>query len=191
MTEPNRKRGLIRMALMGTAFVGLTAVLIVFQPGSPRHALQLAEPEASVTRVAPAGLETVTAAPAPAATDQTASMRDLTNTAISNLRSATGTAAAAPAPAPAPGQPGSLLYSVVQRSMGGTAQPGLPSPEVTRTAAAPAATYLVEPGDTLVGIARKLYGDVNMASEIFLLNTAVMPRPDSLRAGMVLALPVR
>lgn len=188
MTEPNRKRGLIRMALMGTAFVGLTAVLIVFQPGSPRHALQVAEPEASVTRVAPAGLETVTAAPAPAATDQTASMRDLTNTAISNLRTATGTTTAA---APAPGQPGSLLYSVVQRSMGGTAQPGLPSPEVTRTAAAPAATYLVEPGDTLVGIARKLYGDVNMASEIFLLNTAVMPRPDSLRAGMVLALPVR
>jgi nucleoid-associated protein YgaU len=214
MTQTTRNRGLIRMALMGTAFVGLTVVLVVFQPGSPRHAANKFDQEPSVTRVATSALNDVVSASGaenravtpdaviPAAStasdaveaEQPNSMRDLTFGAISNLKSATtGTT-------PPPGQPGSLLHSVVQRSIGTTptAPPQTrPAEPVVATAPVQAVpqpvpatvSYIVKPGDTLVGIARALYGDVNMASTIFLRNTDVMSRPDSLQAGMVLALP--
>jgi nucleoid-associated protein YgaU len=204
------------MALMGAAFVGLTIVLIVFQPGSPRNAATSISLEPSVTRTASALEEVVSASatdarpepravaatPVAAASDrgvagpeQPASMRDLTFGAISNLKTATTGAT------PAPGQPGSLLYSVVKRSMGlaeaPDARPVATTPYVVASPPAPsgprpdaaAVSYFVKPGDTLVSIARTLYGDVNMASAIFQKNTDVMTRPDSLRAGMVLALP--
>lgn len=184
MSDTPRNSGLIRMVLMGTAFIGLTVVLVVFQPGSPRHAALPPAPESSVTRDAPAPLEAVIVsgtAGATAMTQQPASVRDLTYGAISNLKSATSGAT------PAPGQPGSLLHGVVQRSLHTDPQ----STQPMATNAAASGTYIVQPGDTLVGIAKKLYGDVNMASEIFIRNTGIMPRPDSLRAGMSLDLPPR
>lgn len=54
MTQSSNSAGYIRMALMGTAFIALTIVLIVFQPGSPRNTQSSFEPEApsAVTRVA-------------------------------------------------------------------------------------------------------------------------------------------
>ena len=205
------------MALMGTAFVGLTVVLVVFQPGSPRHAANSADQGPSVTRVAStalnggvaaSGVDTLSesraaeasavipAASAVVGAKQPASVRDLTYGAISNLKSATAGAT------PAPGQPGSVLHSVVQRSIATSPTEG-PLPRGVEPVAAKAPVeavsqahprtveYLVKPGDTLVSIARTLYGDVNMAPAIYLQNVDVMSRPDSLRAGMVLALPVK
>ena len=203
MTQTSKTSGLIRMGLMGTAFIALTIVLIVFQPGSPRKAQVLPEPETEirVTReaapldtVAPSVepvQQTVTVAPQPVATpvrtaDEPTNMRDLTFSAISNLKAATT------GEAPAPGQPGSLLHSVVQRSMANSTRPQVTEIEPVRadTSRAPTVTaYFVRPGDTLMSIAEELYGDVNMSTAIFQANTDTLSRPDSLQAGMVLKLP--
>ena len=206
MTEGQRHKGLIRMGLMGTAFIALTIVLIVFQPGSPRHANNAPVPEASVTRVAPsldtisapstsanrkAGTEMITTArpaPAPSEVPATGSMRDLTFSAISNLKSATT------GEAPAPGEPGSLLHSVVQRSLKSAPEVQAPANAQTQTSASTIRTpktgsYFVRPGDTLISIAYELYGDADMAARLFEANTDVMARPDSLRPGMVLEVP--
>ncbi|WP_299787792.1 LysM peptidoglycan-binding domain-containing protein [uncultured Marivita sp.] len=209
MTDTSKTSGLIRMALMGTAFIGLTIVLIVFQPGSPRNATfeAMDEPEV-VTRdaaplvSAPQETETV-AAPIPApvqvvdakpqAADQPTNMRDMTFSAISNLKSVTT------GEAPAPGQPGSLLHSVVQRSIAKTASSTNATPTLTeitpvRTETAPPAddgTYLVRDGDTLLSIAKEVFGDTGMASEIYRGNVDIMASPDSLTPGMTLKLPVR
>lgn len=205
MTQSTRNRGLIRMALMGTAFVILTIVLIVFQPGSPRqHASDPAVTEPTVTRVMPAldniaAVEPVsperiaqhTPAVAPVSAPQNAqpnSVRDLTFAAIRNLKTATT------GETPAPGDPGSLLHSVVQRSIGAAPVPTVTTPEpvqaATRTTRQPTSgSYFVRPGDTLISIATEVYGDANMATELFESNKNIMSRPDSLQTGMVLALP--
>lgn len=217
MTHSSRHAGLIRMALMGTAFIALTIVLIVFQPGSPRHAQSSFEPDTSptVTRADPLAqpavitppvtIAPVAQAPASAVQSQIAipvqssgetsgqptNMRDMTFSAISNLKSVTT------GETPAPGQPGSLLHSVVQRSIAN----GTPAPTATRpvTRIEPVSTgtprtpstrsYFVRPGDTLLSIAIELYGDTSMSSEIFRQNANVMSSPDSLKPGMVLKLP--
>lgn len=215
MTQTTKSAGLIRMALMGTAFIALTIVLIVFQPGSPRHAQSDFETDqpTTVTRVAdpmthaPVVNEPVAVAPTPVPTaapapqivtsaqapDQPTNMRDMTFSAISNLKSVTT------GEAPAPGQPGSLLYSVVQRSIANKAPTETTAPQVTQiepvSTNAPrfptASSYFVRPGDTLLSIAIELYGDRSMANEIFRQNTGIMSSPDSLKPGMVLKLPVR
>lgn len=210
MTQTNRHKGLIRMAMMGTAFVGLTIVLIVFQPGSPRHQASLpAANEPSVTRVAPAldqmsaptsvatAQDSVVPAPAPNVARQTSAssgqdpknVRDMTFAAISNLKSVTT------GEAPAPGEPGSLLHSVVQRSIGTVPQTTVaPVDPVQNASTRPikrpnSGSYFVQPGDSLVSIAQEIYGDVSMAAALFEQNKGVMSRPDNLRVGMVLVLP--
>lgn len=224
MTDTSKNAGLIRMALMGTAFIGLTVILIVFQPGSPRHAQTTLDTEAntSVTRVAdpltvaPTDTKPVVAtpvvtpvpapAPAPPAPQitstqsdagQPANMRDMTFSAISNLKSVTT------GEAPAPGQPGSLLHSVVQRSIANkTATPAstpTPAPTITQveqvrtpTPRVPSTgSYFVRPGDTLLSIAREVYGDTAMSGELFRYNTNIITSPDSLKPGMVLKLPTQ
>lgn len=207
--QTSNSAGYIRMGLMGTAFIALTIVLIVFQPGSPRNAQSTFEPEPSstVTRVAdlltppPAPEVTPVVAPAPVqvptpmpqlattnqADDQPTNLRDMTFSAISNLKSVTT------GEAPAPGQPGSLLHSVVQRSIANstaapTTAPQVTAPQVTapqvteiRPVSAPrlpsTGAYFVRPGDT------------TMSSEIFRHNTNILTSPDSLKPGMVLKLP--
>jgi nucleoid-associated protein YgaU len=220
MTETSKSAGLIRMALMGIAFIALTVILIVFQPGSPRNAQTTLDIEAttSVTRVA----DPLTAAPAdttpvePAlvtvetqvpvetpiptlpqiaattnASEQPTNMRDMTFSAISNLKSVTT------GEAPAPGQPGSLLYSVVKRSIANEARTQTTPPAVTqiepvsttRPRAPKAGAYFVRPGDTLLSIANEVYGDTSMSAEIYRQNTNIISSPDSLKPGMVLKLP--
>lgn len=214
MTHSSRHAGLIRMALMGSAFIALTIVLIVFQPGSPRHAQSSFEPDTSptVTRVDPLAQPAVIAQPvtvAPAAqapasavqsqiaipvqslgqtSGQPTNMRDMTFSAISNLKSVTT------GETPAPGQPGSLLHSVVQRSIANGTPAPTPvtriEPVSTGTPRTPSTrSYFVRPGDTLLSIAIELYGDTSMSSKIFRQNTNVMSSPDSLKPGMVLKLP--
>lgn len=207
MSGASRNTGFIRMAIMGGAFVGLTVVLLVFQPGAPRQAEVMPLPDSAVTRVAaPLAPETtqepqttaVALQPAPTIQndDASMSMRDLTFNAISDLKSATT------GEAPAPGQPGSLLHSVVQRSLGSQSavQPSAPQPSATQASAALepdtaseprsiAKTYFVRPGDTLTSIARDVYGDIAMAGRIMDENRNLISRPNSLRAGMILELP--
>lgn len=201
------------MALMGIAFLALTIVLIVFQPGSPRHkasapgldtptVTRVASPEEDVmtTKTRVAEEQTTTdilsvpqTQPTTSIAQDAGNVRDMTFAAISNLKSATT------GETPAPGQPGSLLHSVVQRSLGETptvtASPE-PIAQVTETAThafgpPKNGRYFVLPGDTLTSIAEDMYGDADMATTIFQSNLNILARPDSLRAGMVLALPSR
>jgi len=63
--------------------------------------------------------------------------------------------------------------------------PQLPSVE-TSTAAG---TYLVQPGDTLSGIAEKVLGDQSRWVEIYEANSHILTSPDKIRAGMTLKIP--
>ena len=49
-------------------------------------------------------------------------------------------------------------------------------------------TYVVQPGDSLYKIARKIYGDGAMWQELYDKNTTVLKHPCLLSAGMVLYL---
>jgi nucleoid-associated protein YgaU len=53
----------------------------------------------------------------------------------------------------------------------------------------PPRTYVVQPGDTLSGIAGSELGDSNRWPEIFLLNRALIRHPDRIFPGQVLVLP--
>ena len=49
--------------------------------------------------------------------------------------------------------------------------------------------YVVQPGDSLVTIAERIYGDVNMTGPLYALNQGLLVRPDGLRVGQTLVLP--
>jgi len=51
------------------------------------------------------------------------------------------------------------------------------------------ASYTVQPGDTLSGIAQKQLGDANRWPEIFVLNRGIIGDPNRIKPGQVLALP--
>lgn len=200
---------MIRMVLFGLAFLGITVGLLVLQPGSNRPVSQpysepvtRAEPAFDIAPDAPMVAEAAESVPllpqpepaapepvarlipqpapvlAPAAPLDDQSLRRLTWTTLSGLNHATGRDSA-------PGQPGSLLHTIVRRSLDdGAPQPGAAAPEP----AIPAA-YVVEEGDSLVSIAEKFYGDMNMTGPLFAANQAIIGRPDDLRPGQVLTLP--
>ncbi|WP_425100883.1 LysM peptidoglycan-binding domain-containing protein [Tropicibacter sp. S64] len=199
---------MIRMVLLAVGFVAITIALVVFQPGSNRAA-RLPDMPSPVTRAEPA-LDTApvqdplasavanglvqTPAPQPAAPkpqiqpqtrvasapaagldDQT--MRRMTWDTLSNLNQATGHEKA-------PGQPGSLLHTIVRRSLN---EPAMPAP----AASAAEGVYIVQPGDSLVSIAERVYGDVNMTGPLFAANQSKLTRPDDLRPGQQLVLPAK
>lgn len=62
-------------------------------------------------------------------------------------------------------------------------------PGSTPDAGPQAREYVVQPGDTLSGIASDVYGSAAMAREIYQANRDVMTDEDSLRVGMKLRLP--
>ena len=51
------------------------------------------------------------------------------------------------------------------------------------------ASYTVQPGDTLSGIAQQNLGDANRWPEIFVLNRGIIRDPDRISPGQVLVLP--
>ena len=55
--------------------------------------------------------------------------------------------------------------------------------------AAPAATYTVQPGDTLSKIAKEKLGDGNAYMEIFNANRDQLSDPDKIKPGQVLKIP--
>lgn len=57
------------------------------------------------------------------------------------------------------------------------------------TASPSTQTYTVVPGDTLSGIARRLYGSAQRWREIYEANTDQLSNPDLIRPGQVLRLP--
>lgn len=197
---------MIRMALIAGGFVAVTLILVLFQPGGARGSKEIAIPTQEVTRAEPAiadipsaPVDVVAPTPAPRVVMAQPSlptadlgdedMRRMTWTTLSNLNQATGQAKA-------PGEPGSLLHTIVQRSLGDGAH--VPVREQTVTAAAPVAApkdlaqvYLVRPGDSLMSIAEEIYGDLNMTGRLFTANQAILARPDDLRPGQTLVLPAR
>ena len=50
-------------------------------------------------------------------------------------------------------------------------------------------TYVVQRGDTLSGIASKVYGDRNQWNRIFEANRNSLPSPESIREGQTLVIP--
>lgn len=187
---------MIRLALLAIGFLGITVALIVFQPGSNRRASPELLPEPSVTRAEPAfeaapeptglqpiqdmaGLTPVVPSPAPAASLGDEELRRMTWSTLSNLNTATGRDSA-------PGQPGSLLHTIVRRSLDD--QSATPQISLDNNNAQ---IYVVQPGDSLVAIAERLYGDVNMTGPLFAANQAVLSRPDDLRPGLALVLPAK
>ena len=184
---------MIRMFLFAAGFVAITLVLVIYQPGSSRPSRDVPEP---VTRAEPAALAPTAPAqiaapatqalaqpaPAPRVAAPTASgtmddqaLRKMTWDTLSNLNTATGRESA-------PGQPGSLLHTIVRRSLeDGSAAPA-PQAVVPDT-------YVVQAGDSLISIAEKVYGDVNMTGPLFAANQAFLTRPDDLRPGQRLVLP--
>lgn len=205
---------MIRMVLFGLAFVAVTVVLVVMQPGAGRLAADDPAPEPVVTRAEPVLGQApqpvrAAAAPTPVALSapqprQTSpriatqsdlddqSLRKMTWQTLSGLNHATGRDSA-------PGQPGSLLHTIVRRSMGDTSTPppsASTGPAIRLRAAtvAPAApqspdTYVVQTGDSLMSIAEKIYGDINMTGPLFAANQNILSRPDDLRSGQSLILP--
>ncbi|WP_323768266.1 LysM peptidoglycan-binding domain-containing protein [Antarctobacter sp.] len=196
---------MIRMVLLAFGFVAVTVALLVVQPGAFRRSAERsapdpvtrAEPAAVVVPVPPglaaepadrglgypAGLAPVTrsappvpgrVAGAPVSLDD-AEMRRMTWDALSDLNQATGRDSA-------PGQPGSLLHTIVRRSLSGSGT----APEARTPGSG---VYVVQPGDSLVSIAERIYGDVNMTGPLFAANQSVLRRPDDLRPGQSLILP--
>ena len=209
---------MIRMVLLATGFMAITIALVLFQPGSARRPpASYAEP---VTRAEP-GLPAATTqfeaharisepktassgasiaqkpviAPVKGATESTAlddqSLRRMTWETLSNISRATGKEST-------PGQPGSVLHTIVRRSLddsgkanGLTATQGRLDGEVALTQQQPSRVYVVQSGDSLVSIADKIYGDVNMTGPLFAANQAILLRPEDLRVGQILVLPGR
>lgn len=211
---------MIRMVLFGLGFVAITLALVIIQPGSNRDAAGLPVSE-KVTRAAPElapelgpvqrpagqpdlavltpqtinaqsanavaalGAQPLDVQPqAPGGIDDQ-SLRKMTWDTLSSLNHATGREAA-------PGQPGSLLHTIVKRSMDapdGVAAPGTAQTGQRALGASP--MYVVQPGDSLISIAQKVYGDVNMTGPLFAANQAILSRPDDLKSGQTLILPRR
>lgn len=205
---------MIRMVFIAVAFVAVTVALVVIQPGIPRSADDGIVPE-PVTRAQPVGTAPaplgvslpqavtpqarplasatssgffpaptgVTRPPAIARADadpmDDREMRQMTWEALSGLNSATGRNTA-------PGQPGSLLHAIVQRSLEGAPVPVVRPPAVVDGVPQ---VYVVQPGDSLVTIAERIYGDVNMTGPLYALNQGLLVRPDGLRVGQTLVLP--
>ncbi len=192
---------MIRMVLLALGFVVVTVALVVLQPGSGRRAADEPLPEPVVTRAEPAltASEPVVQSE-PYATQQMPpavltpqrpvamvpqqgdmddhSLRKMTWQTLSSLNHATGRESA-------PGQPGSLLHTIVRRSLD-------EAPDATSAPEASVSdVYVVQTGDSLVSIAEKVYGDVNMTGPLFAANQAILSRPDDLRAGQTLVLPAK
>lgn len=197
---------MIRMVLLGLGFLAVTVALVVLQPGAgPRtedqpllgtspvtrgepaltmpltdepHVAEPTQPvQATPLFTAPQPAPTATAA-APADMDDQ-SIRRMTWDTLSNLNQATGRESA-------PGQPGSLLHTIVRRSLDDQgAAPGVGgSAQSARNG-----VYVVQPGDSLVSIAQSIYGDVNMTGPLFAANQELLKGPDSLQPGQSLVLP--
>ncbi|MFW2588467.1 LysM peptidoglycan-binding domain-containing protein [Sagittula sp. SSi028] len=192
---------MIRMVLFALGFLAITVALLVIQPGAPRERAERPAGEAVVTRAQPALTDIATepkpeiiaplvepedtkvalpprSTPAPIASavdldDQ--ELRRMTWNTLSSLNQATGRAHA-------PGEPGSLLHTIVQRSLGD-------GDGATVAARAIPDSYTVRAGDSLVSIAEAVYGDVNMTGPLFAANQSVLAQPNDLRAGQVLSLP--
>lgn len=195
---------MIRMILFAAGFVAITIALVILQPGAPLSGNDVMAPADPVTRANPALSPALSAqsagsgdaddrsfafvpapaqnpAPSASASLDDQSLRKMTWQTLSGLNHATGRESA-------PGQPGSLLHTIVRRSLD-------EGPQANVVAAAPAAggqgVYVVQSGDSLVSIAERIYGDVNMTGPLFAANQATLTRPDDLREGQTLVLPIR
>lgn len=91
---------------------------------------------------------------------------------FSNVKSGSDSSAAKPAARPDFGNVGSGSASSAERVDPPAAQ-----------------TYTVVPGDTLSGIAKRLYGSAQRWREIYEANTDQISNPDLIRPGQVLNLP--
>jgi nucleoid-associated protein YgaU len=82
------------------------------------------------------------------------------------------------------------LTAVALPTLAPAPSPRPTTPAVTATPLLRAQTYVVEPGDTLALIARKVYGDASLWQQIYRANKdTIGDSPDALRVGMKLTIP--
>ncbi len=95
-----------------------------------------------------------------------------------------------PRPSPTPVQPTpvSLPPASHEASMPDI-DPYPPAEHIDGQSATPMTTYVVQPGDTLSGIAEKHLGSMVRYQELFEANRDVLANPNALRAGVVLRIP--
>ena len=106
--------------------------------------------------------------------------------------------AAEPEPTPGPQPPVAVTLPPPPPREAATAEPEVAveppaadPPTTTTPPAAPPRTYVVQPGDTLSGIAARELGSVHRYGDIFEANRAALGHPDALRVGQTIVLPVR
>ena len=195
---------MIRAALYFIGFVAVTAALIFLQPAAktfddaPVQAVTRNEPDLTAitpafdasgerrivaemvdaTDTAPIAIDLpdvepvlTTRQPMPPTADPS-DMRALTWDTVARLNAATGRDAPA-------GRPGSLLHTIIKRSVADAGQGGT----VQR--------YVVKPGDSLISIAQEVYGDANMTGPLYAANQSLLSGPNDLKAGQTLILPNR
>ncbi|MFW5856882.1 MAG: LysM peptidoglycan-binding domain-containing protein [Planctomycetota bacterium] len=93
-------------------------------------------------------------------------------------------------PEPAPVRPDNGQPATRPDSSGASGGGGAVEPSVTVEREAPrTVAYIVQPGDTLTGIARRHLGSSRRWREISKANTDTLPNPDRLRPGMRLRIP--
>ena len=195
---------MIRAALYFIGFVAVTAALIFLQPAAksfddtPAQAVTRNEPDltaiapdydATLERrvvaemvetpdTAPVAVDVPDLAPVTASrqpmppTADPSDMRALTWDTVARLNAATGRDAPA-------GRPGSLLHTIIKRSVEDAGQGGA----IQR--------YVVKPGDSLISIAQEVYGDANMTGPLYAANQSLLSGPNDLKAGQTLILPNR
>lgn len=124
-------------------------------------------------------------------------MREMTWGVLRSIDQATGKSAS-------PGTPGSLLHTIIRRSLSEPTDPassqaiylqtlateaGAPRAAFLKSGTGPSQTYRVQPGDTLQTISIKFYGDSTFFETIFAANSDQLKSPNDLRAGQTLNLP--
>ncbi|MDA7427794.1 LysM peptidoglycan-binding domain-containing protein [Primorskyibacter aestuariivivens] len=78
-----------------------------------------------------------------------------------------------------------ILDSLVQKSNAGTAPPA----QTPSLAPEGDLTYVVQPGDSLAGIALRHYGTTTAHDILFMANRDKLPAPSAIRPGMTLTIP--
>jgi nucleoid-associated protein YgaU len=114
------------------------------------------------------------AAPAPAVTDETQMVETVTNEAVEDVS----------------GKPELVKETVtVDETVDATAAQKAASPVAEPKPEGKFTEYVVKPGDSLSGIAKKVYKDGRLYDRIYEANKSVIPNPNRLPVGLKIRIP--
>lgn len=197
---------MIRMVLIGAAFLAVTITLIVIQPSTPRIAAQADTENLPVTR-AQTSFETIREAvpplearalaakePSPPSAERPTAEHGMLEKMVINAMNQ--------------GQSNEYIDALVNHAAE-TGQVEVPGSLVTADGRVDAATlltvlanapdamrnggqiYVVRPGDSLASISFRFYGSTDKAPDIFAANEALMGSPRNIAIGQELIIPAQ